>query len=253
MNKENTIPHTCNVTGKKFFLDNSEKHREMGLRFECNCRHRAIIYFLTKKLYDEPKILSEVNENKKINGIGMSDSGFDILLKEKFSYTNTFYHQHPFLDIYNNKHVDTYKNLDFIICSDVFEHINPHPDIQIAFNNLYKMLKPGGFVIFSVPYNDKAHMEHYPSLFKYSIEFNDGEYLVQNETINGKKEIFSNPIFHGGPGATLEMRQFSKDSIINYFNSSGFSKIEFNEIEEDLNQYGIYWHTDLDLIITATK
>ncbi len=73
-------------------------------------------------------------------------------MSKKFNYVNTFYHTEPFLDIYNNEHVSRHYNLDFIISFDVFEHISPYPNIQTAFNNLFKMLKTGRYIIFSVPF-----------------------------------------------------------------------------------------------------
>ena len=81
----------------------------------------------------------------------------------------------------------------------------------------------------------------------------DGRQEIENESINGKKETFKNLVFHGGPGNTLEMRQFSKKSLIDHFYRAGFSKVIFNEINQDANKHGIYWHTDLDAIITVTK
>jgi len=247
------IEYTCNVTGKNFMLNDNEKHRETAVRFECNSRHRALIYFLIKGLFGESKILSNLNKNKKIKGIGMSDSGFDKILEDKFNYVNTFYHQPPFLDIYNEDHIKNYKDLDFIICSDVFEHISPYPGLQKAFDNLYKMLKPNGFVVFSVPYNDKQHIEHYPNLFNYNVSLIDDKYVITNYTQTGEKEIFYDPVFHGGPGTTIEMRHFSIQSISDYFIKANFSKITFNEIDQNLNSHGIFWHTELDLIITAIK
>lgn len=243
----------CNITGKNFTVEDNEKHRELAVRFGANSRHRAVIYFLTKNIFKEPKILVDLEKNKNIKGIGMSDSGFDKILEDKFDYTNTFYHKEPFLDVYNIKHVNSYKDLDFIISSDVFEHINPYPNIQLAFDNLYKMLKPGGFVIFSVPYNDSEHVEHYPLLFNYQIEKIESRYIIKNETVDGKIEFYENPVFHGGPGNTLEMRQFSKDSIIEHFENANFKRIIFNGINKNHNKYGIYWECELNTIITAVK
>ncbi len=206
----------CNITGKTFNLNNNEKHRELGVRFGYNNRFRAICYVFCKLFYGECKILSNLETNKNLKGIGMSDSAWANILEKKFDYTNTYYHKSPFLDIYNDNHVNNYSNLDFIISSDVFEHINPYPSVQIAFNNLYKMLKHGGFIIFSVPYTHEEHKEHYPNLYNYKIIKNKkGKYVLKNKTIDNKTEKFKNLVFHGGPGSVLEMRVFSKKSIKN--------------------------------------
>jgi len=249
---------TCNITGIKFNLSDEEKHRELGGRFGFNCRFRAICYIFCKIFYGECKIMDNLEENKSIKGIGMSDSGWAKILEQKFNYINTFYHTSPYLDIYNNEHLKNYNDLDFIISSDVFEHINTYPSVQIAFDNLYRMLKCGGHIIFSVPYTDDEHKEHYSNLYDYKIEKNDNdEYVLYNKTIDNKIEIFTNLCFHGGPGTTLEMRVFSKKSIISFFEKSGFIDIKFYEINDDMNNYGIFWSrdniNDNSLVISAKK
>ena len=137
---------------------------------------------------------------------------------------------------------------------NVFEHIDPFPSIQIAFNNLFRMLKCGGFIIFSVPFTYDEHKEHYPNLYNYKIEMNkDGEYILHNITIDNKIEIFNNLCFHGGPGNTLEMRLFSKKSIISFLEKSGFVDIVFYEIDKDMNNYGIFYENKCSLMISAKK
>lgn len=249
------MSYLCNITGKIFSLDNVFVHREGCMAFGYNSRFRAICYIFTKLFYGKCKILSDLETNKDIKGIGMSDAGWASLLADKFQYTNTFYHTEPYLDIYNETHVQKYKDLNFIISSDVFEHINPYPGLQYAFDNLYKMLKKDGVLIFSVPYTHCEHKEHYPNLYEYKIEQdNNGNYILHNKTIDGQIERFDNLCFHGGPGNVLEMRLFSKSSIIEYLTQSGFSEITFHEIDEDMNKCGIFWGDEkYALIITAKK
>jgi len=254
----NIIMQRCNITGNYFQLGDKEKHRELGCKFGYNNRFRAVCYVLTKMLFNDVIIMYELDIDKTIRGIGMSDSGWATICEQKFDYTNTYYHKAPFLDIYNEDHVNNYKLLDFIISSDVFEHINPFPGIQIAFNNLYNMLKKGGFIVFSVPYNNIGeHIEHYPNLYDYTIKLENNKYILYNTTIDGKSETFNHLCFHGGPGNTLEMRVFSKKSIIAYLENSGFTDITFHNITEDMNKYGIFWSIHnkdyTSLIITARK
>jgi SAM-dependent methyltransferase len=245
--------YTCNITGKIFDLTENEKHREGGSIFGYNSRFRAICYLLSKMLYDDIKILSKVPVNKKIKGIGMSDSSWAKICEEKYNYINTYYHMQPKLDIHNKNDVNKYNNLDFIISSDVFEHIDPYPNLQQAFNNLYNMLKPSGFIIFSVPFTYGEHIEHYPNLYDYEIIKNDNNYELINKTLDGKFEHFNNLVFHGGPGNTLEMRIFSKKSLTEYLLYAGFVNIQFHEIDEDMKKYGIFWENKCSLIITAKK
>lgn len=244
---------TCNITGNKFDLEEEEKTRDGGLKFGYNSRFRAICYLLSKMLFRKIYILEQMEENKEIKGIGMSDSDWANICSKKFNYTNTFYHTEPRLDITNNYHVQQYNDLDFIISSDVFEHIDPFPGIQHAFNNMYKMLKDGGFIIFSVPYSYKQHIEHFPSLYNYTIIKENDEYIIKNKTIDGKEETFTDLVFHGGPGNILEMRVFSCESIQQYLKNAGFKNIIFHSPNEDMHKYGIFWENICSLIITATK
>jgi SAM-dependent methyltransferase len=250
--------YICNITGQSFDLDDNEKTRELAVRFGFNSRFRAICYVFTRLFYGECKILYTLPPNKNLNGIGMSDSGWANILAEKFNYTNTFYHTSPYLDIYNEDHIKNYDNLDFIISSDVFEHIDPFPSVQTAFDNVHKILIAGGYFIFSVPFTNGEHIEHFPNLYKYHLEKNENdEYMLFNTTIDNKIETFTNLCFHGGPGNVLEMRVFSKDSIISFLEKSGFIDITFYEINEDMNKYGIFWSPDnndtCSLIISARK
>jgi SAM-dependent methyltransferase len=247
----------CNITGNRFDLDVTEYTREMGSRFGFNIRFRAICYVFCKLFYGECKIINNLENNKNLKGIGMSDSNWADIFKEKFDYINTFYHTSPHLDINNDEHIKNYYELDFIISSDVFEHVDPFPSLQQAFNNLYKMLKCGGSIIFSVPYTHDEHKEHFPNLYDYKIRNENGKYILHNTTIENKIETFDNLCFHGGPGNVLEMRIFSKKSIIHFLENSGFIDITFYDITEDMNKYGIFWSNtgdnDYSLIISAKK
>jgi len=259
--------YICNLTGKQFTIEDNEKHREGASVFGLNSRLRAFIYVLSKVIKCN-EILYNVEQNKNISGIGMSDApNLASELFNKFNYINTFYHTEPFLDIYNEQHVSKYNNLDFIISSDVFEHISPYPNIQYAFNNLFKMLKIGGHIIFSVPFIYDNYYEHFPSLYDYSIEFDNlkNKYYIKNKTIDGKDEILdkcktpsgeiTDLCFHGGPGSTLEMRVFSKEILIKHFKDAGFKEITFYDPNEitDMNKYGIFWENKCSLVCSAKK
>jgi len=63
-------------------------------------------------------------------------------LAEKFDYRKTFYYQEPRLDISDAKLArNLIDSSDFIIFSDVFEHLVP--PISRAFKNVRKILSPG--------------------------------------------------------------------------------------------------------------
>lgn len=252
--------YVCNITGERFNISDDEKHREGGnVRPGSTSfvRHRAIYYALTKELYGNARCLSEVKKNKAIRGIGMSQPCS--ILEEKYSYINTKYHEEPLLDIHNDNHVFRYSGQDFVISSDVFEHISPYPTLQHGFDNMFSLLKPGGFIVFSVPYNlaPIEHLEHYPDLYDYTIKEEEGEHVLYNRTLSGKHEEFRDLVFHGGPGSTLEMRVFSRESVIDHLGKAGFVDIKFHDDWAEMNKYGIFWSPNNDcnwsLVITARR
>lgn len=244
----------CNICGEYSDTPFSELDRESPQCSTCGStvRLRSIIYILSNLIYGKNYTLPSFPINKKIKGIGMSDwLGYSHILEKKFDYTNTYYHMDPHLDIksINPASVGLY---DFIISSDVFEHIES--PISPAFHNLYRLLKPGGSVIFTVPYNlskgDTA--EYFPELHNYSIEKDDKDtYCLKNITKNGNEQIFKDLVFHGGDGFTLEMRLFNKNSLIKEFESAGFKNLEIHQ--KACREFGICWKSELSLPITAQK
>ncbi len=89
------------------------------------------------------------------------------------------------------------------------------------------MLKPGGALIFSVPYSLEADtLEHFPSLHEFEVYEEDGRWVLLNRTREGLLERFESLVFHGGAGQTLEMRVFSLAAIRRHAAESGFSKID---------------------------
>lgn len=171
----------------------------------------------------------------------MSDSyEFALPLAQKLRYTNTFYHQEPKLDI---KSIDDtcVQKYDFIISSDVFEHIEL--PVSIAFENMSKILKDTGVIIFSVPYTlqGETTVEHFRDLYDYSLErSSNGQFSLRNITREGKIQVYEDLVFHGGEGFTIEMRVFSKHSLLKSFYRAGFKRVKF--YEECFPQYGIYWN-----------
>ena len=156
----------------------------------------------------------------------------------KLSYTNTFFHRAPHLDITRIAESERGK-CDFSISSDVFEHVAP--PVQNGFDNLRKLLKPGGVVIFSVPFSvDPDTVEHFPDLHEYAVAQGEhGEWELRNKTASGESQVFRNLIFHGGPGSALEMRLSSRDALLRHFQAAGFSE---TRVHDQANfEFGICW------------
>jgi 2-polyprenyl-3-methyl-5-hydroxy-6-metoxy-1,4-benzoquinol methylase len=242
----------CNVCEAQNRLSTHEFNREGGLCSNCNSnvRLRSIIHLLSISIFGESFSLPKFPVRRNLAGIGMSDwEVYAKKLKTKFSYTNTYYHQEPRLDISQISN-EIYDSVDFIISSDVFEHIKP--PVNLAFKNSYNLLKNNGVFIFSVPFVIEGEtLEHFPDLHSYHIELTGNRYVLKNTTRNGQEQIFKDLIFHGGPGSTLEMRIFSKNDIIMHLQSSGFSSIEF--FESNYSKWGIIWENKYSLPLIARK
>jgi SAM-dependent methyltransferase len=227
-------------------------NRESSSCYNCGStlRFRGIIHVLLSELFGESRVLNDFPELKTISGIGMSDSALlSRMLKKKFSYTNTFYHKAPFLDIMSIQS-DMKNTADFIVCSDVFEHLPP--SVEEAFNNIYSILKENGIVIFTVPYNENGStIEHFPELFDYRIEKKKGKWTMLNLTREGRQQIFSDIVFHGGKGSTLEMRPFSKIDLIESIRKAGFIDIKFHD--DNFPGYGIIWGKPDSVVMSMRK
>ncbi|MDP9148054.1 MAG: methyltransferase domain-containing protein [Acidobacteriota bacterium] len=185
---------------------------------------RAIIYMLALELFGEERLLPEFPRCAEVKGFGMSDAQcYATLLGEKVNYTNTFYDRQPYLDI-TESHTDQHGWYDFILSSDVFEHVAP--PIERAFEEAFRLLKPYGVLCITVPsvIADRTD-EHYPDLYQYSVIELAGEHVLINRKKNRTLEIHDNLVFHGGIGATLEMRLFAQADLVRKLRGAGFSDV----------------------------
>jgi SAM-dependent methyltransferase len=243
----------CNICGTNNCLFARDISRESGACRACGSimRFRSLVAALTQRLFGEIEILDTIEPRFDIRGIGMSDhSYYGDRLEKKFSYTNTFFHTAPFLDITKPFNQLIGVN-DFVISSDVFEHVVP--PVQIAFDNLYRLLKPGGAVIFSVPFlMHEDTLEHFPNLFDYTVsEVEPGQWMLGNVTRDGTIEEFDDLVFHGGAGSTLEMRVFSLNGLVRNFIAAGFT--DFRVHSHPAYEYGILWSDSLSITISAIR
>jgi SAM-dependent methyltransferase len=235
-----SIPFRCNLCGTANQGTLAALSREALTCTHCgsNVRFRAMAYLVTREILGRPVALPDVPVRREITGIGLSDAdAYARPLAEKFSYENTYYHTEPRLDIaaIDAARVGRY---DFVIASDVFEHVAP--PVALAFANARRLLKPTGKFIFTVPFTlDDDTREHYPQLHDWSLAEQDGAWILSNRTPDGREQTFRDLVFHGGPGSTLEMRLFSLAALEHEFKAAGFARVRI--AAEPYLPFGIHW------------
>jgi len=249
-----TLYFMCNICGSPCHELAPKLSREEISCGTCGStvRMRAMIHALAVALFGRPITLPDFEVNMKIIGAGMSDwEGYARPLAKKFSYTNTYYHKDPKLDI--TKILDEHlESVDFLLSTDVFEHVAP--PVSLAFSNAMRMLKPAGAFIFSVPYTlDPETIEHFPGLNIYKIENIEGGRTLLNTTKDGVKEEYQNLVFHGSSvgGETLEMRVFSEEGLLRDLAQAGFEDVQI--MRNPYFEYGIYWSHPWSVPLIARK
>jgi SAM-dependent methyltransferase len=203
---------------------------------------------LSLELFGEAHDLPDFPTRADIVGIGLSDwEGYAGLLAEKLSYTNTYFDREPQLDI-TAPPSELEGQLDFMIASDVFEHVVA--PITKAFENSRRLLKPTGVLVFTAPYGPAEHtVEHFPELHDHRVEETPRGVVLHNVTTDGRVQTFEHLIFHGGVGATLEMRSFGYIPLMNEFRKAGFRDMTTYDV--DYFEHGIYWRPKWSLPIAA--
>ena len=205
---------------------------------------------LSTELFGSSIPLPEFPKLAAIRGIGLSDQkSYAAPLAEKFDYTNTYYDREPRLDI-TEPHPERHGSYDFILSSDVFEHIAV--PVERAFEEACKLLKPHGVLCLTTPSSlEENTVEHYPDLHEYSIADLAGSLVLINRKRDGTFEIRDNLRFHGGVGATLEMRLFSQKDLERKLLAAGFETVVFQT--EAAPEFGIAFEGGWSLPLVARK
>ncbi len=248
-----SLIYQCNICGNKNINTLEELHREIPTCKYCgsNVRFRSIIHLLALNLFGESVCLDDYPIRDDISGIGFSDwEGYAELLSKKINFINTYYHKEPKVDI-TKLEQELEGKFDFLITSELFEHVLP--PVSDAIKNCFKMLKDGGFLILTVPYEREGNetIEHFEDLYDYNIIETNGKKILRNVTKDGVIKTYNNIIIHGGDGETLEMRKFCEKSILRELEGAGFRDIAI--YKENFFKFGIYWKLDHHLPIIAHK
>jgi SAM-dependent methyltransferase len=236
------LAFVCNICGAPNECEPETIGREVITCTTCGSilRWRSIIAALSVSLYGRSIPLVEFPKSAGTRGLGMSDwDGYASRLAQAFDYTNTFYDVEPHFDVMAEVPPESAGTYDFIISSDVLEHVAP--PYETALTHLRQLLKPGGTLILSVPMkSDGATDEHFPDLHHYDIATLDGDPLLVNRTKAGAIQVFEDLVFHGGAGATLEMRVFSEPDVLDGLRRVGFDRVE--RFDTALPEHGIVWN-----------
>lgn len=238
--------YTCNICGvQNEYPTEALHHRELINCISCGCcaRFRGIARVVQERLlYNTTRCLGQAWPRKTIKGIGISDDlRYSCHLERLFEYTNTFFHTEPRLDI-TTQVFGSPGEWDFIICSEVLEHVlSP---VSASLLNLNRMLRLGGTLILSTPYLDGYEsIEHFPHLHQFTVDQIDDRWIVSNTRRDGMSEQFQDPIFHGGPGATLEMRVFGEGDLFSLLFHAGFHV----QVYEPKNlECGFVWNANVE-------
>src|SRR5260370_16908442 len=124
-----------------------------------NVRTRGLLRALSLELFGTSVVLPDFPGMKSLRGLGTSDTAqYAALLAEKFDYKNTFHDRPPLLDIMRPLD-DELGKYDFVISSEVLEHVPP--PVEAPFANLQRLLKPNVALASPSPHPPK-HPPPYP-------------------------------------------------------------------------------------------
>jgi len=244
---------TCNVCGGKNQTAERTLDREQSTCSSCgsNVRTRGLLQALSSELFGVSLTLPDFPRVKSLRGLGTSDDNtYASRLTEKLDYRNTFFDREPRFNLCDPAGLEA-RAYDFIISSEVFEHVPP--PVDNAFANIFRLLKPGGVLVFTVPYNLEGSMhEHFPDLHEYAFAEVGGKTILVNRTRTGEVQTFDNLIFHLSSGQpSLEMREFSEDALKAALTKAGFSNIRI--YSATYLPFGIIRSEECSLPIAARK
>jgi len=241
-NGEHLVRFVCNLCDATNSVPPALLTRETPSCAVCGStvRFRSIAHLVVKELLGVECALPRLRAqtSRRFVGLGLSDAPvYALRFAECFDYTNTYLHTEPRLDITDVPDALAGRH-DFLIASDVFEHVAP--PVARAFHGARRLLRPDGVLILTVPFSlDPDTVEHFPDLHEFDIVEIDGTRRLHNQTRDGRLQTFDRLVFHGGDGATLEMRLFSRAAIERELRDAGFTRVRF--ADEACARFGIVW------------
>ncbi len=205
---------------------------------------------LSEELFGISMPLTEFPRVRSLRGIGTSDSvSYADRLADRFDYRNTFFHREPRFDVAHPA-ADEFGRYDFLLSSEVLEHVES--PVEAAFQNVCHMLKPAGVFVFTVPYSlESTTTERFGKLHDFGFAQLSDRIVLVNRTPEGEAQVFDDLIFHGGPGSTLEMREFSESALKSLLAAAGFTEVRIDG--SDHPEFGILRRYSWSLPMAARK
>lgn len=247
---DDVLRYRCNICGEPNEVPRQDFDREKPSCSKCgsSVRLRALALLIAEELAGAPLALPDLPVLKALEGIGMSDPDhLAAALDPKFRYVNTFYHKPPLFDILNPP---PHSGYDFVISSEVLEHV-PDPAAP-AFRNLAGILKDDGVLLLTTPYSlADRHTEHFPQIQDFAVVELNGGWVLVHRKADGSIETRQDLVFHGGDGATLEMRVFTENELRRLLADAGFTHVRI--AGENRPEFGIYQTDPWSLPIAARK
>lgn len=199
------VAFRCNICGQPgVFRQEHFANPELPSCDGCrsNVRFRWLVHRLSRALFGQSLALPDYPANKSIKGLGLTDPhSIAAALAERFTYTNTYLTREPRLDIRTDPSPFG-EPLDFLIASEVFEHVEP--PVERAFANAARLLKPGGLLLLTVPWvwDGDAHTA-IPELYDWRLASDEAGYVIINRRRDGEIERFQRMAFDGSPGPSF--------------------------------------------------
>jgi SAM-dependent methyltransferase len=248
MDADGRVCFTCNLCGADAAATLAELGRESPSCPGCRstARQRALALALERRFLEAGEHVADCPRHQ-LAGLGMSDmQQLADPLARAFAYTNTFLHQEPLLDL-TALPASVHRSVDFVVCSEVLEHVEP--PVERAFAALHRLLRPDGLLVLTTPYTfETATVEHFPDLHEHRIEQGPNGPVLRNRTRSGVEQAFSDLVFHGGEGDTLELRVFARDHLVGLLVDAGFRDVS---IESPSFACGAWWPEPWSRVLTA--
>ncbi len=217
----------CNVCAAVNPMPQGAMDREGANCGRCGAslRVRSLLYALSSELLGAGLALPDFPALRSLRGLGLSDaSTYADRLREKLDYRNTFFDREPRFDIANPPPAEA-GLYDFILASEVLEHVNP--PVEAAFAAACRLLKPNGILVFTVPYSlDAETLEHFGAVRDFGVAQVGGKTVLVGRDAAGALTATDDVVFHiGCAGPAVEMRLFSESTLRETVLAAGFQEL----------------------------